>query len=70
MALKQQKTTRWIARVGVAVVSFVLEILKSFLNFKKEDGLLTKGKKTANLIVRTSYRPSDFLKKYQVSLVK
>jgi hypothetical protein len=52
MVLKQRKTTRWTARVGGAVVSFVLEILKSFLNFKKEDGLLTRGKKTANLIVR------------------
>jgi hypothetical protein len=52
MALKQRKTTRWTVRVGGEVVSFVLEILKSFLNIKEEDGLLTKGKKTANLIVR------------------
>lgn len=55
MALKQRKTTRWAARVGTwiaAVVSTVFEALKSFLNFKEDDRLLTKGKKTANLIVR------------------
>ena len=52
MVLKQRKTTRWVARVGTWIGAFVLEILKSFLNFKKDDGLLTKGKKTANLVVR------------------
>jgi len=52
MVLKQRKTTRWTARVGTWIGAFVLETLKSFLNFKEEDGLLTKGKKTANLIIR------------------
>lgn len=32
--------------------SFVLEILKSFLNFKEEDNLLTKGIKTTDLAIR------------------
>ncbi|MCX6787243.1 MAG: hypothetical protein NTY93_01820 [Candidatus Kaiserbacteria bacterium] len=43
MALKQRETTRWIARVGTwikAVIFFVWDVLKSFLNFKEEDELL------------------------------
>ncbi len=55
MALKQRNTTRFIARVGTWIAAaffFVIEVLKSFLNIKEGDGLLTKGKKTADLVVR------------------
>lgn len=55
MALKQRETTRWIARVGTKVAGatlFVLEVLKSFLNFKKEDGLLAKGMKVFDAATR------------------
>lgn len=55
MALKQRETTRWTARVGtwiVATVLFAGEVLKSFLNFKKEDGLLAKGGKIFDATVR------------------
>jgi hypothetical protein len=64
MALRQRNTTRWIARVGTwttKAVSFVLEVLKSFLNFKEGDGLLTKGMKTADLATRrAAYFAADY----------
>ncbi len=64
MALEKRNTTRFIARVGTWVasaISFVLEILKSFLNIKEGDGLLTKGMKTADLIVRrVVYLAADY----------
>src|SRR3989344_9608617 len=70
MALEQRNTTRWIARVGtlvVAVVRFVLEVLKAFLNIKEEDdGLLAKGKKAANLVAR---RAAYFVADYYLMLV-
>lgn len=64
MALKQRETTRWIARVGtwIAVTfSFVLEVLKSFLNVKEEDGLLKKGARTVDLAARQAiYFVADY----------
>lgn len=64
MAFTQRKVTSWSGRVGdwvVAAASFILEVLGSFLNFKKEDGVLAKGKKTANLLVRrVAYLVADY----------
>lgn len=64
MVLKQRETTRWMARVGtwVAVaISFILEVLKSFLNIKEEDRLLVKGRKTVDLVIRrTLYFAADY----------
>jgi len=64
MALKQWETPRWIARVGtwIAVaISFILEVLKSFLNVKEEDELIAKGKKVANLALRRiAYLITDY----------
>jgi len=64
MALKQRNTTRLAARVGtwIAVaVSFLIEVLKSFLNIKKGDGFLKKGKKTIDLIIRRAlYFVADY----------
>lgn len=64
MALKQRTTTRWIARVGIKVtraLSFIHEVLKSFLNLKEEDGLLTKGRKVADIVVRRAlYFATDY----------
>lgn len=55
MALKRRETTRRAARVGTWIstsISLIFEALKSFLDFKNEDKLLTKGKKTADLVAR------------------
>jgi hypothetical protein len=65
MALKSaNQPIRWKERIRTwikAAVFFILEVLGSFLNFRKEDGLLTRGKKTANLIVRrVSYLIADY----------
>src|SRR3989344_6990442 len=64
MALGGRKTARLRARAGawiVAGTTFVLEIIGSFLNFNEGDGLLTKGKKAANLIVRRGiYFAADY----------
>ncbi len=64
MALKQRNTTRLVARVGTwiaSAISFVLEVLKSFLNIKEGDGLLAKGMKTADLVVRRAvYLAADY----------
>ncbi len=64
MALKKWNTTRFTARVGTwiaAAISFVLEVLKSFLNIKEGDGLLAKGGKAADLIVRRAvYFAADY----------
>src|SRR3989344_5935575 len=64
MALKQRKTTRWIARVGTwirAAVFFVAEVLESLLNFKKGDKLLTEAIKTADVTIRQgTYIAADY----------
>lgn len=64
MALKQRETIRWTARVGTKVTGaalFVLDVLKSFLNFKKEDGLLAKGVKAFDATARqTTYVIVDY----------
>lgn len=55
MALKQREAARSIARVGTwvaAAISFVGEVLKAFFNFKKDEGLLIKGEKTADTAIR------------------
>jgi|SRR3989344_1538244 len=56
MALKSaNQPIRWLQRIGTWIkeaVFFILEVLKSFLNFKEVDGLLVKGRKVADLIVR------------------
>lgn len=63
MALKRRETTRWTARVGTwiaAAISIIHETVESFMDFKRGDKLLTKGKKTVDLIARqTTYLAVD-----------
>jgi hypothetical protein len=54
MALEKRKQSAF-RRIGTwikTVTPFVLDPIKSFLNFKEEDGFKTKGKKTVNLVAR------------------
>lgn len=64
MALKRREQTRSTARVGTWIAtatSFLGGVLKSFLNFKEEDGLLKKGVRTVDLVARqTIYFVADY----------
>ena len=65
MALKSaNQSIRWKERIGTwikAAIYFTAEVLEAFLNFKKEDGLLTKGVKAIDVSVRqVTYIAADY----------